>query len=261
MGDYLDWLRAAKAPDSTAKLRSYHLRRFATRTSIDPYAHTEDTLIRYLASLELSSNTVRSYRTTLRSFYSWAHHTDRMAENPAARLPKVSAPIGKPRPAPAAAIRHGLRDHDARSRLMVMLAAYAGLRCCEIAQVHSDDVMEDLVGWSLIVHGKGNKERTVPLRDDIAHLLRQAPAGYVFPGRIDGHLSPARVSELISAALPVDVTAHQLRHWFASRTYQATGKDIRAVQELLGHASVATTQIYTAVDTTELRRAVEAIAA
>ncbi|WP_022899139.1 tyrosine-type recombinase/integrase, partial [Humibacter albus] len=76
----------------------------------------------------------------------------------------------------------------------------------------------------------------------------------LFPGRVDGHLSAAYVSKLISRALPEGVTAHPLRHRFASRAYAAE-RDIRAVQELLGHASVATTQIYTAVPDAALRRA------
>lgn len=261
LGDYLDWLAASRAPNTTIKLRSYHLRRLAAHSDIAPFDHTLDTLIAYTAYLaverRLSSNTIRSFRTTLKSFYSWAQLTGRMKRDPARRLPKVSAPVGKPRPAPSEAVTRGVRDHDPRIRLMIMLAAYTGLRCCEIARIHTDDIMEDLVGHSLVVHGKGNKQRVVPLRDDVAHLLRQIPTGFVFPGRIDGHLSSARVSELISEALPVNVTAHMLRHWFASRTYVASGNDIRAVQELLGHASVATTQIYTAVDTGALRRAVE----
>lgn len=257
LGDYLDWLSAAKAPPTTIKLRSYHLRRFATRSPLPPFEHTLDTLIGYLAAQNLSSNTIRSFRTTLKSFYAWARHTGRVRRDPARRLPKIPAPIGKPRPAPAEAVLRGVRDHDARTRLMIMLAAYGGLRCCEIARVHTRDLHEDLVGWSLIVHGKGNKQRVVPLRDDLAHLLCQIPSGYAFPGRIDGHLSAPRVSELISEALPVNVTAHMLRHWFASKSYVQSGNDIRAVQELLGHASVATTQIYTAVDTSALRRAVE----
>jgi site-specific recombinase XerD len=64
------------------------------------------------------------------------------------------------------------------------------------------------------------------------------------------------VSKLISGALPDGVTAHMLRHWFATKTYTASGNDIRAVQELLGHASVATTQIYTMVESDVKRRAV-----
>lgn len=142
---------------------------------------------------------------------------------------------------------------------MLQLAASAGLRCREIALVHSDDLVRDLAGWSLIVHGKGDRTRHVPLTEDLALELRTYE-GWVFPGQIDGHLSAAYVSKLLSRVLP-GATAHQLRHRFATRAYQLGGRDIRAVQELLGHASVATTQIYTGVDQDSLRRAALAAAA
>lgn len=73
-------------------------------------------------------------------------------------------------------------------------------------------------------------------------------------------LSPAYVSKLISRALPAGVTAHMLRHRFASAAYRGE-RDIRTVQELLGHSNVATTQVYTAVPDGALRAAVEAAAA
>lgn len=258
--DYLAWLGASRTPASTMKLRSYHLRRFARDTKRPPYEHDFDSLVRYLNARDLGPNSLRSIRTTLKSFYGWARLSERMRKNPAAHLPVISSPTGKPRPAPVGAVRAGVRDHDSRTRLMVMLAAYAGLRCCEIAQIHTDDLQEDLIGLSLLVHGKGRKRRVVPLRDDVAHLLSQIPRGYVFEGRINGHLSAARVSEIISEALPPGVTAHMLRHWFASSAYVSSGNDIRAVQELLGHASVATTQIYTAIESGALRRAVVGLA-
>lgn len=260
LADYLKWLEASRTPATTIKLRSYHLRRLAVDSPLAPFDHTLDTLIEYLAGRDLGANSLRSIRTTLKSFYQWARIAGRIRKSPASRLPVIPSPVGKPRPAPQSAVQKGMRDHDARTRLMVMLAAYGGLRCCEIAQIHTDDLQEDLLGLSLLVHGKGRKTRVVPLRDEVAHLLSQLPRGHVFPGRIDGHLSSARVSEIVSAALPAGVTAHMLRHWFASSAYVSSGNDIRAVQELLGHASVATTQIYTAVQSGALRRAVVGLA-
>lgn len=254
---YLHTLGASKTPESTIYLRKYHLRRFAIETGFAPFSLDLDDLIEYLdGHSEWATGTARSVRTSLRSFYAWAFVRGRTSENIAEHLPKIKSPIGKPRPAPLQAIAKGERAHDYRVRLMVQLAAYAGRRCCEIAVVHSRDLIDDLIGTSLIVHGKGGKERTVPLRNEVAHLLRQCPAGYVFPGLKDGHLSASYVSKLLSRALPDGVTAHMLRHSFASRAYVASGFDIRAIQELLGHASVATTQIYTAVDDGQLRRAV-----
>lgn len=139
---------------------------------------------------------------------------------------------------------------------MVRLAAHAGLRCCEICRVHRDDVAQTAAGYTLRVHGKGRKIRVIPITRALA-LEILAASGYLFPGQIDGHLSPAYVSKLVSRALPEGWTAHTLRHRFASRAFIGTGKDIRAVQELLGHASVATTQIYTAVEDDVMRAGVD----
>lgn len=250
---YLAYLAASRTADSTRKLRSYHLRRFATESGLEPFAADLDALVHYLAGHAWGASALRSASVTLRGFYTWAHASGRMPANPAAGLPSVSAPLGMPRPATEAAVSEGMTTVEPRVRLMVQLAAWAGLRCCEIARVHTSDVLD---GPTLRILGKGGKLRTVPIPEGLALTLRMQPAGWVFPGLIDGHLSAGYVSKIVSAALPEGVTAHMLRHRFASRTYIGTGKDIRAVQDLLGHASVATTQVYTWVDDDVKRRGV-----
>lgn len=258
--DHLAYMRAAGRPDSTLYLRSYHLRRFAAETRLEPFGVTMDDLIGYLGAHEWGQSTRHSVRSALRGFYLWAFHTGRMDSNPGERLPSIRQPLGKPRPAAEDAIETGLRDADDRVRLMIRVMAGAGLRCCEVARIHSDDLMQDLDGWSLAIVGKGGRKRVVPLTRMLALELRSRPAGYLFPGQIDGHLSASYVSHLVSAALPEGVTAHMLRHRFASRAYVGAGRDIRAVQELLGHSSVATTQVYTKVPDGALRAGVEAAA-
>jgi site-specific recombinase XerD len=86
-----------------------------------------------------------------------------------------------------------------------------------------------------------------------------SPTGYLFPGHLDGHLSPAWVGTLIDRTLEPGVTTHMLRHRFATVAYLAE-RDIRAVQTLLGHAKVETTIIYTAVPDGALSNAVNAAA-
>ncbi|WP_336622215.1 tyrosine-type recombinase/integrase [Mycobacterium marseillense] len=142
--------------------------------------------------------------------------------------------------------------------MMLRLAAEAGLRRAEIARVHRRDLTRGPAGAALLVHGKGGKLRVVPLGDDLAAAIVGA-SGYLFPGDEDGHLSPRWVGKLMAGALPDHWTAHTLRHRFATRAYRGS-RNLRAVQTLLGHSSVATTERYTAVDDEEIRAAMMAAA-
>lgn len=260
--DWDTWLRAANRPATTRYLRLYHLRRFALdHPAVSPWQVDLELLLDWLASFDWSAETRRSYRASLRCFYSWALLTGRVADNPAARLPAIRADRGQPRPAPESVYTAAVRAADQRVRLMLRLARLEGLRRGEIARLHTADLERDLAGWTLRVHGKGGVTRRVPLLDDLAEQILTGPAGFVFPGRDSGHLSPHYVGKLMSAALGPDWTAHPLRHAFATHAHQASGRDLRVVQELLGHASVATTQRYVAVELDDLRRAVIGAAA
>lgn len=199
-------------------------------------------------------------RSSLRSFYGWAVMYGHTEHNPAERLPAIRRPAPRPHPTPEAALAAALERADERERLMLLLAANVGMRRGEVACVHSRDLMRDLVGWSLVVHGKGDKVRVVPLPDALGEALDQQPLGYVFPGRIDGHLSPWWVGKIVGRLLPEGWTMHTLRHRFATRAY-AVGHDVFAVQELLGHASPETTRRYVQLPDDAKRRLVLAVAA
>lgn len=253
---FIQHQRAAGRPETTNRLRYFHLRQLSKSLGLPPPDTTVEDLVAYLAELEVTSNTKRAIRTSIRAFYSWSTNAGITTFDPSAELPTISARPGRPRPASDEAIHYALEHAEPRVRLMIRLGAWQGLRCREIARVHTSDVNRDGAGWTLTIHGKGDRERIIPLRDDLARELRRAPKGYVFPGQHDGHLSPQYVSRLVSKALPPGVTAHMLRHRFASTAYSSTGHDIRAVQTLLGHASVATTQVYTATSMKSLRRAI-----
>ncbi len=258
---YLAWMRAARRSEGTIYQHSYALRRFAVDTGLDPYPVTVEQLAGYIGDrAALSSSALRLKRQALRAFYAWGHVTGRWDDNPANMLPSIRATVGIPRPAPEHSVKVGLHSADERVRAMIRLAVQAGLRCREICRVHTSDLRQDLVGWSLLVDGKGGRLRLVPVPDDLAAWIRRQDPGYLFPGQIDGHLSAGYVSKLISRALPEGVTAHQLRHRYATRAYQLGGRDVRAVQALLGHASLATTQIYVAVEDDAIRRAALAAA-
>ncbi|GAB3168953.1 hypothetical protein GCM10027059_32870 [Myceligenerans halotolerans] len=107
------------------------------------------------------------------------------------------------------------------------------------------------------MHGKGSRRRTLPVPDDLAAILRGAGDGYLFPSPNGGHLTPHWVGTLVSRALADGTTMHQLRHLCATEIHEET-RDLRLVQTILGHASVATTQRYVAVEDTRIREALEA---
>lgn len=258
--DWARWMRAAHRPDTTIKLRTYQLHRFAEcHPDRAPWSLTLADLADWLGNHEWKAETMRSYRACLRSFYAWGVLVGHIDDSPAKLLPAVRPPRSLPRPAPEDALRKALANGSERERLMVMLAAYVGLRRGEIARTHSRDLAQDADGWTLRVTGKGGHIRRVPLPPAVALALRSLPPGWAFPGAIDGHLSPEYVGKLVSRLLPEGWTTHTLRHRFATRCYAAT-RDLVTVQELLGHARIETTRIYTEAPVGALRAAVMAAA-
>lgn len=244
---WLEWLKAGGVTPEGLKLRAYQITRFAREmTGQGPWDVTDDDLAAWLGAREWSRETLRSYRSVLRSFYGWAHANGLSDVDPSRLLRKVPAMRGAPRPAPERAIEDALAAADERQYLILMLGAHAGLRRAEIAALHTQDLFVEEDGYSLIVHGKGGKDRLIPLLDDVARIIRETEPGWVFPNGMGSHLTPAHVGVILRGVLPPGVTCHQLRHRFASIVYQRT-KDLRAVQELLGHSSVATTQVYTQI--------------
>ena len=255
------WMRAARQPDTTIKLRTYQVRRLARKhPDTSPWNLTLADLAGWLAShYQWKPNTMRGYRGALCAFYSWAKRAGHVEHSPAALLPPVHVPRSKARPTPDIVLRQALAAGGERERLMVMLGAYEGLRRGEVSRVHTRDVEPDSDGWALRVTGKGGHVRRVPLQPALALALRSLPPGFAFPGQIDGHLSPEYVGKLVSRLMPTGWTMHTLRHRFATRAY-AHDRDIVTLQELLGHASIATTRIYTEAPTGALRAAVMAAA-
>lgn len=258
--EFTDALRAGGSPASTVGTRRSHLSRVGRCLGGSPWELEADRLVRWCGRQSWAVETRRGVRASLVLFYRWAVAAGRTNVNPAAALPKVRAAVPSPRPAPEIAYREALSRADERGRLILRLAAEVGLRRAEVAQVHSNDLIEDLEGWSLIVHGKGGRQRVVPLPDGLAAALRARPVGWAFPGQDNGHLSPRWVGKLVTRLLPGEATMHQLRHRFATRAY-SVDRDVFTVQELLGHASPATTRRYVMVPRSALRDTVRAVSA
>jgi integrase/recombinase XerC len=262
IGEHVLHMLAMGIRQTTVDLRRYQLGRIARDLGEpSPWLVTPAALALWAASVtHWAANTRRSYRTTVRGFYRWGMDAGYLTASPALGLPTVRPSTPNPRPAPDRVYRPALEAATPREALMLRLMADHGLRRGEVAVIHSRDLFEDLTGCSLVVHGKGGKERMVPLLDDVAAQLRRMPPGYAFPGRDAGHLSPRWVGRLVSRLLADEWTGHKLRHRAATRWWEASEHDLLTVGELLGHADPRTTKIYVRVSDARLRAVVRGAA-
>ncbi|MEE1651778.1 tyrosine-type recombinase/integrase [Brachybacterium sp. J144] len=248
-------------PETTRTTRRQELSRFARHNpETDPWQITPADLLAYIsADADLAPETRRQRRGTLRAFYSWALLAGHVTASPAAELPEVATPHPLPRPIPDDALADALDTADPRRRLILRLAAEVGLRRAEIAACHTRDLRERNGRMALLVHGKGARERIVPVPEDLGRLLATLPEGYLFPARDgEGHLTARHVGKLAAEVLPPTHTLHTLRHRFATNVYRAS-RDLYAVQRLLGHGSPTVTQRYVGLDVDELWSVVDAV--
>lgn len=240
----------------TITLRTSHVRRVA-RAGIadDPWQARTPELLDWTGRHDWRRETARAMRSSLRRFWAWGVKSGRTDLDVAAELPAIRPELPRPRPATADMVRRAVTSSDPRVALMLRLANELGMRRAEVACVHpSNDLVKDLVGWSLVVHGKGARQRVLPLPEDLATALLEVGDGYLFPSSGGGHLSPHWVGALVRRAIGDGTTMHQLRHLCATELHDQT-HDLRLVQTVLGHASVATTQRYVAVDESRMRAA------
>lgn len=254
---WLAVLRLSGLAPTTLKLRRDHVRSIARRSkTTHPAGLTRAHLQIICSEQPWSVEHRKAMRTSLNSFGQWALVHGLVDDNVALCLPKVRAPLPRPRPTPDHIWDELLATARPRERLIALLAGEAGLRRAEIAVVHCDDIYHDGQGWALIVHGKGGRQRVVPLTDRLAAEIRTYCGVrrncHLFPGTTDGHLSAHYIGELIADLMPPGWSIHKLRHRAATRGFAGSG-NLRAVQEFLGHASVATTERYVAVSSREVR--------
>jgi integrase/recombinase XerC len=251
--------QAAGYPATTQRTRREHLQHLARRIGASPREVTAEQLVEWFAAQEWANSTRRSRRQTFRLFWSWMRSSGQRKTNPAKALPKVrtSLPIGRPVPVRiygAAFLSAGVDE-----RVWMELAYHHGLRRGEIAGIHSSDISEDLDGHTLIVHGKGGRDRDVPLMPIMAETLLAYGDGFLFPGDEAGHISARWLGKRVNRHLESPWTIHKLRHAAVTRWERAGG--LIHAQRLAGHASVATTQMYVGSNADELRATLVSAAA
>lgn len=237
-------------------------------------ADADAKLLVHLASKwrDLANSSVARKASALRRFYGFLHEEGLRADNPSAALPKptqarslpkildkaevdqlfqsIEARLAKPHPS----------ANDYRLSALIELLYGSGLRASELVALPRTSVVPDRP--FIILMGKGSKERLVPISDRARHAVGawQAfvpkDARHLFPSR-SGHISRIRLFQIIKALAaesgldPAKVSPHVLRHAFATHLL-AGGANLRALQAMLGHADIATTQIYTHVDASRL---------
>lgn len=255
---WTDTLKAAGLSAQTIKSRRYKMVHLAALLMPSgPEDVTTEQIVQVFARQQWKPETRKAYRNTISSFFRWLHKSGRRSDDPSLDVPCVKKPHAHPRPCPDRYIAVAMEMATSSERLMIRLGAECGLRRGEIARVHSDDVVADSGGRSLIVRGKGDKQRIVPLPDDLAGIIMDA-RGYLFPGRFGGHVEESYIGDHVSHLLPAGYAAHTLRHRFATTAYAAT-HDLFVVAELLGHESVETTEHYVAMPDGRLREATAAV--
>lgn len=218
----------------------------------------------FLDARQIGARTRYAWLSHLHGFYRWAVAEDLMAEDPTAKITRPKLRRSLPRPVSTNELRTALDAASARQRCWLLLAAYQGLRCQEIAGLRREDVL-DSEGLLRVTHAKGGNERLLPLHPEVLTSLVEMPMpriGWVFTRPRGGKYTPAQVSEEFNVflrAVGSTATAHQLRHWFGTELYKTT-HDLRLTQEMLGHANPSTTAVYTAFDRRAAGEAVRALA-
>jgi integrase/recombinase XerC len=254
---------------------------FCRRLRVDPLAAPPDAVRRFLAWLTtrgFARTSVQRKAAALRSFYRHAVRTGVRPDNPAAPVQTPKRPRRLPAVLKRAEVEALLElpspddPVGARDRAVLELLYGGGIRVGELVGLDLDAV--DLGRREVRVLGKGRKERVVPLGEPAVDALRTylakgrdrlmregSPAAALFYNRRGRRLGPRDVRALVSRYASrirpgARVSPHTFRHTYATHLLEG-GADLRAVQELLGHIDLRTTQIYTRVSRERLRRVYE----
>jgi integrase/recombinase XerC len=218
---------------------------------VDPIQAKPVDIETWLTQLGVGANTIGQYLIRLRQFHKWLIREGYRLDNPVDLIDAPKVAPKKPRPLPEQYL-HAIWDiADKQERAWIVLGLYCGLRASEAVSVRVEDIVD---GPSLRIVGKGGRERVVPMRPEVLEALRDLwpGTGRFFP-KANEKTASVRIGKLLrQVGCPPLYSFHSLRHSFGSATYKAS-RDIRLVQELLGHASLTTTQGYVAFDDEQAR--------
>ena len=277
---------------STHTVRAYRVDlrdflRWTLRAKVNPLSATHRQLRRYLGELDRARyqrTTINRRLSSIRAFYRWLALSGHVAEDPSSvlqgpkvpkRLPKVIRPAEMARLLGLYAAVDALGNpreqspEDLRNLALLEFLYACGARVSEASTLAIDGV--DFALGQVKVFGKGSKERIIPLHDMALAAMREylekarpqllghEGSQFFFVSNRGGQMSADAIRRMFKASvraagLPADLTPHDMRHTFATDMLSG-GANLRSVQEMLGHASLSTTQIYTHVSIERLKSA------
>ncbi len=279
--EFLNYLRAERdasrltirnyGADLAAFLTWYRekFKRDCDWTSVDHF-HARGYLV-HLTERKLERATIHLKMSALRSFYRWLVRVGKAKQNPLVGLAMPKKPRRLPKFLTVQQMEALLNaplagKNNWRDKAILEVLYSAGLRIHELVGLNDDDV--DMLGEVVRVRGKGKKERLAPLGGPAVEALQKylevrgrEANGPLFVNRFGGRMTSRSMQRmlkkyLLAVGLDPSLSPHKLRHSFATHMLDA-GADLRSVQELLGHASLSTTQIYTHVTPERLKKVYE----
>jgi integrase/recombinase XerD len=261
LSEWRIWMQAAELSARTIDERVKTVTQF-THAHGDPARAGWQQLAAFLATPGWAADTRYTRYSQLHAFYRWLTLTGQRDDDPMGQLQKPKKHRGLPRPASPTEVAHVLAAcQRRRTRMMVVLAICQGLRVHEIAKFRG----EDLGGGHVHVLGKGAVDASLPAHPLLVTEAGGWPArGWWFPSPTNPRrpVTAKGVSRTLSDAFTragVPGSAHNLRHFYGTQTLRSSGGNLRVTQELMRHASPATTAIYTKVDDEQMRAAVDAL--
>lgn len=257
--------RSQNLSDTTIRNRESIIRSTSARICAPILEVTVNQLREQQGRKGVTPGTKRTERQALSAFFRFALEDGYREDDPTLKLPPVKVPRGEPRPFTLEQIEAMLNSGAYyRTRIMILVGYYQGFRVSQISRVRGDDI--DWLTHTIKTLSKGGKERRIPLHPIIAEIAKHMPDDWWFPARdgSDAPIHPPSVTDLITKAkkragiTDRQLTPHSLRHSFGTDLVEE-GVDIRVIQELMLHADLSTTQIYTGVSPKRKSEAIRAL--
>lgn len=254
IGAHVAHLRAAATPATTVRGREELLRRVDRDLPFGIDSATVEELADWLASHGSAPAAKYNYYHHIRSYFRWVCDptNPRLDWDPSASLTRPKVPTGVPKPVTNDELQQALGRAEQPWYRLILLAAYEGLRCCELATVRREDITAE----DITVKGKGGKSRRIPTMPHVWAELRDLPRGRLVE-RDSYWVSWASRQHLERIGLP-GVTMHRFRHWYATMQLRG-GTDLITLAKLLGHANIATTAVYCQISDEQRRTAMSTL--